>query len=110
MRYNKHSQKTLTREDLAQAVYEHHEGLSMREAQRQVDIVIKEMLYALVLGGTLKLHGFATFNVREQGERVGRNPQTGAPALVKAQRVVQFKASPNMRAAINAGMQPRRGA
>lgn len=92
---------TLTRQDIAFAIFERIPGVSRREAKRLTDCVIDEMVETLVSGETLKLHDFGSFVVRDKHERSGRNPRTGAPVPIEARRVVVFKASPNMRAAIN---------
>ncbi|WP_442754113.1 integration host factor subunit alpha [Methylocystis sp. JAN1] len=92
---------TLTRQDIALAIFERVGGISRREAKRLTDCVIDEMVSALISGETLKLHDFGSFVVREKHERSGRNPRTGAPVPIEARRVVVFKASPNMKAAVN---------
>jgi integration host factor alpha subunit len=101
---------TLTRQDLALAIYAKVGGISRREAKRLTDIVIDEMVETLVSGETLKLHDFGSFVVREKHERSGRNPRTGAPVPIEARRVVVFKASPNMKAAVNGVAPPDRHA
>jgi nucleoid DNA-binding protein len=45
--------------------------------------------------------GFGRFMVRDKHARAGRNPQTGKPLTVAARRVVRFKASEGMEAALN---------
>ena len=100
--------RTLTRQDLALAIYERVGGISRREAKRLTDIVIDEMVETLVSGETLKLHDFGSFVVRDTTERSGRNPRTGAPVPIEARRVVVFRASPNMKAAVNGDPPPRR--
>lgn len=92
---------TLTRQDIAAAIFERVSGISKREAKRLTDCVIDEMVSTLVSGETLKLHDFGSFVVREKHERAGRNPRTGAPVPIEARRVVVFKASPTIKAAIN---------
>lgn len=92
---------TLTRQDIALAIFDRVGGISRREAKRLTDCVIDEMVSALISGETLKLHDFGSFVVREKHERSGRNPRTGAPVPIEARRVVVFKASPNMKAAVN---------
>jgi integration host factor subunit alpha len=99
---------TLTRQDIALAIFDRVAGLSRREAKRLTDCVIDEMVSTLVSGETLKLHDFGSFLVREKHERSGRNPRTGAPVPIDARRVVVFKASPNMRAAVNGGPPAKR--
>lgn len=92
---------TLTREDIALAIHRRLEGISRREAKRLTDLVIEEMAATLASGESLKLHDFGSFLVRTKRERAGRNPRTGAPVPIEARRVITFKASPNMKAAIN---------
>lgn len=92
---------TLTRQDLAMALYNRLGGISHREAKRLADSVIDEMVETLTSGETLKLHDFGSFVVRSKHERAGRNPRTGEPVPIQARRVIVFKASPNMKAAVN---------
>jgi integration host factor subunit alpha len=99
---------TLTRQDIALAIYENVEGISRREAKRLTDCVIDEMVSTLVSGETLKLHDFGSFVVRKKQERSGRDPRTGEPVPIDARRVVVFKASPNMKAAVNGDAPPPR--
>lgn len=92
---------TLTRQDLAMALYQRLGSISHREAKRLADSVIDEMVETLTSGETLKLHDFGSFVVRSKHERAGRNPRTGEPVPIQARRVIVFKASPNMKAAVN---------
>lgn len=101
---------TLTRQDIALAIYNRVGGMSRREAKRIIDSVIDEMVSTLTSGESLKLHDFGSFVVRDKGKRAGRNPRTGSPVPIQARRVIVFKASPNMKAAINGDEPPRRGA
>src|SRR6476646_304268 len=68
--------KTLTRADLAEAVYR-KVGLSRTESAELVEAVLDEICEAIVRGETVKLSSFATFHVRDKNQRVGRNPKTG---------------------------------
>ncbi|MGB7432084.1 MAG: integration host factor subunit alpha [Ahrensia sp.] len=83
---------TLTRADLAEAVYL-KVGLSRAESAALVEMVIDEICDAVVRGETVKLSSFATFHVREKAERIGRNPKTGEEVPISPRRVVSFKAS-----------------
>lgn len=84
--------KTLTRADLAEAVYL-KVGLSRAESAALVEMIIDEICDAVVRGETVKLSSFATFHVREKSERIGRNPKTGEEVPISPRRVVSFKAS-----------------
>lgn len=84
--------KTLTRADLAEAVYL-KVGLSRAESAQLVEMILNEICDAVVRGETVKLSSFATFQVRSKSERVGRNPKTGEEVPITPRRVISFKAS-----------------
>jgi integration host factor subunit alpha len=105
-----HVRGTLTRQDIALAIYERCEGLSRREAKRLVDSVIEEFVSTLARGETLKLHDFGSFVVRAKSQRAGRNPRTGETVPIQSRRVVVFKASPNMKATVNGESAEKDGA
>lgn len=91
---------TVTRADLADAVHRRI-GLSRAESGEFVEAVLSEIFNAIVSGDDVKLSSFGSFHIRSKGERVGRNPKTGASAPITARRVVMFKASNVLRARIN---------
>ncbi len=84
--------KTVTRADLAEAVYR-KVGLSRTESAELVETVLDRVCDAIVRGDTVKLSSFATFHVRDKSERVGRNPKTGEEVPISPRRVMTFKAS-----------------
>ena len=83
---------TVTRDDLAQAVAE-EAGLTRRDARRLVDTVIEEIAARLEAGEAVKISSFGSLNLRDKGERLGRNPLTLESALITPRRVVTFRAS-----------------
>ena len=84
--------KTVTRSDLAEAVYR-EVGLSRTESATLVEMIIDEICDAIARGETVKLSSFASFQVRDKTERIGRNPKTGEEVPISSRRVVTFKAS-----------------
>ena len=86
------SEKTMTRADLADSVYE-SVGLSRSESSNLVDSVFDIMADAIVDEGSLKLSSFGSFFVRSKSERIGRNPKTGVEAVITPRKVVTFKPS-----------------
>ncbi|PWW03439.1 integration host factor subunit alpha [Hoeflea marina] len=84
--------KTITRADLAEAVFR-KVGLSRTESAELVEMVIDEVCNAVVRGDSVKLSSFATFQVRDKKERIGRNPKTGEEVPISERRVMTFKAS-----------------
>jgi len=83
--------KAVTRVELYDAVYR-KVGLSRSESSALVELVLKEISDSVARGETVKLSSFGTFNVRQKGKRIGRNPKTGAEVPISPRRVVVFKA------------------
>jgi len=94
--------KTVTRLELYDAVYR-KVGLSRSKSSALVELVLKEISDSVARGETVKLSSFGTFTVRQKGERIGRNPKTGAEVLITPRRIVVFKASAIMKQQINGG-------
>jgi integration host factor subunit alpha len=94
--------KTVTRVELYDAVYR-KVGRSRSESSALVELVLKEISDSVAKGETVKLSSFGTFTVRQKGERIGRNPKTGAEVPISPRRVVVFKASAVMKQQINDG-------
>ena len=93
--------KTVTRNELYDTVHR-KVGLSLRESADLTESVLKEISDCIVRGETVKLSGFGTFTVRKKDQRVGRNPKTGVEVIIKPRRDLAFKASPLMKAQMNA--------
>jgi integration host factor subunit alpha len=92
--------KTITRVDLYGAVYK-QAGLSRSESLALVESVFKEIADTLEKGETVKLSSFGSFIVRKKGQRLGRNPKTGAEAPISPRRVIVFKPSLILKQQIN---------
>ncbi len=92
--------QTITRADLAEAVYA-QVGLSRNESSDLVEQMLDEMMDALVAGDNVKLSSFGSFAVREKGERIGRNPKTGVEVAIKPRKVLVFRASHVLKDKIN---------
>lgn len=92
--------KTITRADLADAVY-NHVGISRSESAEFVELFLNEVSDALTRGENVKLSSFGTFVVRSKGERIGRNPKTGVEVPITPRRVMVFKPSNKLKARIN---------
>ncbi len=86
------SNRTITRADLAEAIY-NQLGLSRNESATSVEQVLDEMTAALVAGRSVKISSFGSFGLRQKGERIGRNPKTGIEVPITPRKVLVFKAS-----------------
>jgi integration host factor subunit alpha len=93
---------TLTRADLYEAVYR-KAGLPRNECVGLVELVLTKITDCLERGENVKLSGFGTFEVRNKGKRIGRNPKTGVEAPIPPRRVMVFRASALLRQVMNAG-------
>jgi integration host factor subunit alpha len=101
--------KTVTRADLAEAVYRRL-GLSRTESAAMVEMVLQEICNAIIKGESVKLSSFGSFVVRDKGERVGRNPKTGREVPIPPRRVTVFKPSNIMKQRINDSLSKANGA
>ncbi len=91
---------TLTRAGLASAI-QLRTNLTRREADAKISALLELMHQALVDGEDVRIAGFGNFTLRDKAARRGRNPHTGETMLLRPRRVVSFKVSPMLRAAIN---------
>ena len=96
------NEKTVTRADLCEAVYQ-KVGLSRTEFAALVELVLKEITDCLERGETVKLSSFGSFVVRKKGQRIGRNPKTGTEVPISPRRVMVFKPSAILKQRINMG-------
>ncbi len=94
------TQRTITRADLAEAVYE-QVGLSRNESSDLVEAVLNEISDALVKGESVKISSFGSFSSRKKKERIGRNPKTGIEVPISPRKVLVFKASHILKDRIN---------
>ena len=103
------SGKTLTRADLAEAVFQ-KVGLPRNESAELVEIVLREIVASLARGDTVKLSSFGSFGIRDKGQRIGRNPKTGQEVPITPRRVLVFRASNIMKQRINEALSRRKAA
>ncbi|MBA43471.1 MAG: integration host factor subunit alpha [Magnetococcales bacterium] len=92
--------RTVTRADLADAVYQ-EVGLSRKNSAQLVKQVIDTILDTLETGETVKLSSFGNFAVRHKRARMGRNPKTGQEVPIEPRRVLVFRASHILKDRIN---------
>lgn len=96
------SNKTLTRMDLSEAVF-NEVGLSRNESAQLVESILQHVSDSLVRGETVKISSFGTFSVREKGARMGRNPKTGEEVPINPRRVLSFRPSYLMKERVASG-------
>jgi integration host factor subunit alpha len=83
----------ITRQWIAGLIYNHHPDLSKERCREIIESLFEIMKDELQKGHPVRISGFGKWSVREKKQRMGRNPQTGEVAIIKARRVVTFKCS-----------------
>lgn len=88
----------MTKGEFVRAVVKHSETeLTIKDAEKIVEVVFREMGRAVSERGRFVWPGFGTFTVRDRAARQGRNPRTGETMKVDATRTVAFKAAPALK-------------
>lgn len=91
----------LTKAEMADRLFEEL-GLNKREAKEVVEIFFEELRHCLERNEPVKLSGFGNFELREKGERPGRNPKTGEEIPITARRVVTFRPGQKLKQRVEA--------
>ena len=86
----------LTKADLAEHLFTTI-GLNKREAKDLIEVFFEEIRSNLESGHPVKIANFGRFDLRDKGERPGRNPKTGIAVPVTRRRVVTFRASQHLK-------------
>jgi DNA-binding protein HU-beta len=77
--------------------------ISRVEAARLFNAVIETITKSLSQGEAVTIVGFGTFKVADRAARMGRNPQTGQPLNIAAQKLPRFSAGKQLKEACNCG-------
>jgi integration host factor subunit alpha len=93
--------KTATRADLLDAIYVSATTMSRKDTRAVFETIFDEVSKALADNEPIKLRGFGSFSVRSKKKRIGRNPRTGTEVEITPRRVMTFKPSPVLIAAMN---------
>jgi len=94
------SYNNLTRIEIANFINKEI-GISRSESSYFVDVIINEMIKALIEKKILKVSSFGTLKLRYKKERIGRNPKTGTKHTISARNTVSFIASKVLKNKIN---------
>lgn len=86
------SKKTVTRQDLIEAIYI-QTSIPRDQSAKLLNQTFEEISHFLEKNGRFLYSGFGAFNVRHKYARIGRNPKTGEPVVISERNVVSFKPS-----------------
>ena len=90
----------MTKADMVEKIYEKI-GFSKKESAELVETVFDIIKTTLEQGEKIKIAGFGNFIIKEKADRRGRNPQTGDELTISARKILTFKPSQVLKAAIN---------
>lgn len=91
---------TLTKANIAKKIADDC-GFMKGEASEIIEKLLEIMKNRLASGDDVMISGFGKWNVKSKHSRRGRNPQTGEQMVLDARRVVTWKYSPVLKAAVN---------
>ena len=96
----------MIKDDIIKAIWNVLPNLTVQEARKLYEATINVIRDSLAKGEDIELRGFGNFQVREKNERMGRNPRTGQEAVIEKRRVVNFKASRELKEKVLEGEGP----
>lgn len=74
--------------------------MNKRDAKELVDYLFEALRHTLEEGESVKISGFGNFELRDKGQRPGRNPKTGQDVPISARRVVTFRPGQKLKARV----------
>ncbi len=72
-----------------------------KEADDALELVTSVLIDSLIAGEKVHLTGFGTFEIHERKEKETKNPRTGKPMTTPAKKAPAFRASKNLKEAVN---------
>jgi integration host factor subunit alpha len=91
---------TITKAHIIEALFSKN-IFTKAESAQIIDTLFEVIKQSLQNGEDVLISGFGKFSVKEKQARIGRNPQTGEPTVLPPRKVVTFKCSNVLRAAMN---------
>lgn len=76
-------------------------GFTKKDAEKALKAFIESVDEALAREEKVQLVGFGTFEVKQRGERKGRNPKTLEEIIIPASKVPAFKAGKELKEKVN---------
>lgn len=90
-------EKTMLKGALVERLFRDAELPLKRDAALAVDIILKTMTEALVMGRRVELRGFGSLSVRERPAKVIKNPKTGEIMAIPVRKAPHFTMSKSLK-------------
>lgn len=91
----------MNKEILVKTVAGNIEGATKKDIEVVVNEVFDVIKNTLASGEKVSVAGFGAFESVERAERVARNPRTGEEMIIPKSKAPKFKASKNLKDAVN---------
>lgn len=75
--------------------------ITKKDAEAAVNAVVASITEELKKGEKVQLVGFGTFEVRQRGARIGRDPRTNKEIKIPASKAPAFKAGKALKDTVN---------
>ncbi len=83
-------------------------GMTRRDGYNATQSILEVIKSELIKGEDVLISGFGKFYIKDKKERLGRNPSTGKRLLLRARKVLLFKASGKLKETINPHLVPKK--
>ncbi len=97
----------MSKQEIAAIMQEKANLESRAQAERVYDAILLSMQDALAQGQSVNIREFGTFSVTLRAPRQGRNPRTGEPLDIPAQKTVRFAPGARLKEAAQAMQEGR---
>ena len=91
----------MNKEFLVKEVANKIDGATIKDIRLVTETIFETIKEALANGDKVSIAGFGSFEVVERAAREGKNPRTGEPLQIPASKAPKFKASKNLKDAVN---------
>ena len=91
----------MVRSELIERILINNPSLRERDVRRIINAIFQKVSDTLCSGGRVELRGFGTFSIKKWDKRISRNPRTGLQIDVDRSWTISFKASKDLKQAIN---------
>lgn len=99
----------MNKQELVDSVVERTAAtVTKKDTDLIITATIEAIIEAVAAGEKVTLVGFGTFERRDRGERVGRNPKTGEEMTIPAAKVPAFSAGKGFKVKVNPAPAPER--
>lgn len=90
---------SLTKAEIGKALAERFD-VTVAIGEDITEEVFRQITLALTYGQRVELRGFASWEVKQRGPKIGRNPKTGESVNVPPTRAIKFKPGKALKGAV----------